>query len=162
MPTAFPTLLPCRTITSPVAAAARPISNSRGSGSWQTPSLFSLSHDIISKKDPVAPSLLSVDHRGSFSDVEVFVSCSRTLSACCSARRLRSLCPRPFLVTTPATEGPETKPIALVEGLELTTAAPVGTPKPSSSTPVVAPKSSTITLAASLSGADTSNRVSED
>ncbi|RWW47953.1 hypothetical protein BHE74_00046058 [Ensete ventricosum] len=75
--------LPCRTVTSPVAAAACPISTSRGFGSWQTPALFSLSHDSISEKDFGAPSLLSVDHCGS--TLEVFVGCSRTLSVVVSA-----------------------------------------------------------------------------
>ncbi|RWW48973.1 hypothetical protein BHE74_00044916, partial [Ensete ventricosum] len=60
--------LPYRTVASPVAAAARPISTSRGSGLWQTPSLFSLLHDSISEKDPGAPSFLSADRRGSFFD----------------------------------------------------------------------------------------------
>ncbi|RWV86715.1 hypothetical protein GW17_00051357 [Ensete ventricosum] len=60
--------LPCHTVVSLVATVARLISTSRGSGSWQTPSLFSLSHDSVSEKDPGVPSLLSADRRGFFSD----------------------------------------------------------------------------------------------
>ncbi|RWW50355.1 hypothetical protein BHE74_00043401 [Ensete ventricosum] len=47
------------------------------SSSTVTPSLFSLSHDSISDKDSGAPSLLSVDHRGS--TLEVSVNYNRTL-----------------------------------------------------------------------------------
>ncbi|RRT63938.1 hypothetical protein B296_00023658 [Ensete ventricosum] len=53
--------LPCCTTVLPVAAAARPISTSRGSGSWQIHSLFSLSHNNINENDPGVPSPLLAD-----------------------------------------------------------------------------------------------------
>ncbi|RZR93193.1 hypothetical protein BHM03_00021625 [Ensete ventricosum] len=53
--------LPCCTTVLPVAAAARPISTSRGSGSWQIHSLFSLSHNSINENDPGVPSPLLAD-----------------------------------------------------------------------------------------------------
>ncbi|RWW81493.1 hypothetical protein BHE74_00010101 [Ensete ventricosum] len=68
-------VLPCRTAPFPVAAAARPISTNRGSGSWQTPSLFLLSHVNISENDPGVSSLLSTDHSGSFSVLAASSGC---------------------------------------------------------------------------------------
>ncbi|RZS22184.1 hypothetical protein BHM03_00054926 [Ensete ventricosum] len=67
--------LPCHAAPFPVVAAACPISTSRGSGSWQTPSLFSLSHDSISENDPGVPSLLSADRCGSFSVLATSFGC---------------------------------------------------------------------------------------
>ncbi|RZS04942.1 hypothetical protein BHM03_00035355 [Ensete ventricosum] len=77
--------LPYRTTPFLVATAARPISTSRGSSSWPTPSLFLLSHDSISENDLGVPSLLSGDRCSSFS---VPVASSGCYNNRCSATPL--------------------------------------------------------------------------
>ncbi|RWW18904.1 hypothetical protein GW17_00017087 [Ensete ventricosum] len=64
---AAPTL-PCRTVAFPVAAAADPLAPAGVLSHDKEKTLFSLLNDSISEKDLGAPSLLSADRRGSFSD----------------------------------------------------------------------------------------------